>query len=157
MVRFFIYIFVPYFTILHNIIPKDRTSTYILHLSGPTKSVNQPHSIRVQILKGIVSRDECFCGGPKNQNSTFWVYTGGFHIFWLSFWEENPSFCLPLWNNWLIGKILAVTLLSVQVSCSGFKRATCNSKSCSESRLWSWKLFRKVAMNGQSRNRFDAR
>ncbi len=32
-------------------------------------------------------------------------------------------------------------------ACSSFLGATCDSKSCSESRLWFWKLFRKPAIN----------
>ncbi len=76
----------------------------------------------------------------------------GFHGLWLSFCEEHPNY------KFLLASIQSLTNcenpssnIPLQKACSGFPIAACNSKSCSESRLWSWKLLRKAAMNEHKR------
>ncbi len=72
----------------------------------------------------------------------------GFHGLWLSFCEEHPNY------KFLLASTKSLTNCEnpssnnpLQKACSGFPIAACDSKSCSVSRLWSWKLFRKPAMN----------
>ncbi len=84
-----------------------------------------------------------------NQNSTFCMSADGFHNAWLSFFvvHSKQRFCLFLWNHILIVEIL------LQEAFSGFPWARFDSKSCFESRLRSWKLFLKPAMNIYWENR----
>ncbi len=89
--------------------------------------------------------DEFFFEDPENQNSTFWMSTDGFHTLCLSFVKKIQNKVYECFYEITICENTSSNPL--QKACSGFPIAACDSKSCSESRLWSWNLFQKPAMN----------
>ncbi len=57
-----------------------------------SKRCGEPTSLSLNnIIKGIVSQDEYFFEGPKNQNIIFCMSADGFDHFWLSFCDDNQK------------------------------------------------------------------
>jgi hypothetical protein len=75
----------------------------------------------------------------------------GFHNFQLSFWKSKMKFLLASKKSLTNCEIPSSNHL--QRACSGFLIAACAFKSCSETRLWFWKLFRKQTMKGMQKYR----
>ncbi len=93
-------------------------------------------------LTGQCHETNLFLKGPKNQSSTFWLSAEGFHNFWPSCYEESLMHTSMIWRT----NCENPSSNPLQGACFGFPEAACDSISCSESRLWFWKLFRKPAM-----------
>ncbi len=87
-----------------------------------------------------------FFWDPKNQNITLWMSADGFIILAVVLWRNSKM-------KFLLTSMKPLTNCEnsssnpLQRACSGFLMAACDSKSCSVSRLWFWKLFRKPVMN----------
>jgi hypothetical protein len=102
------------------------------------QSTSQPDEEGRSAIPFKRTRDEYFFEGPKNLNST-WHSAYDFHNFQLSFCEGNSKikFLLASVKSLINSEIPSGNPL--QRACSGFLIAACVSKSCSVTRLWSWK------------------
>ncbi len=90
-------------------------------------------------IKGTVSRDEY-----ENRNSTFCVGADDFHNFVK---KSQIKFLFASMKSLIRTYCENPSSNPIQEACYGFPIFACDSKSCFESRLWSWKLFWKPAMN----------
>ncbi len=88
--------------------------------------------------KGIVSPDEYFFEDPKIR----WFSQFSVAFLWR---KSKMKFLLASMKSLTNCEILSSNPL--QRACSGFLIAACVLKSCSETRLWFWKLFWKPAIN----------
>ncbi len=95
-------------------------------------------------IKGIfVSRDEYFFG------RSFYLELMVLTIFGRLFEKEtkNKVFLHASMKSFTNCETPSISSKPLQRACYDFLIATCVSKRCSESRLWSWKLFRRPARN----------
>ncbi len=98
-------------------------------------------------VKGIVSWDQYILEGPNAKTVLFdWALIWFLQFLVVLLWRKSKlKFLLASMKSLTNSEIPSSNFL--RTSCSGVLIAACVSKSCSETRLWSWKLFRKPAMN----------
>ncbi len=98
------------------------------------------------VIEGIVSRDGYFLKVLKIKTVLFkWALMVFPYFCWL--FVKKPKLKFSIASVKSLTNCESTSSNPLQSACSGFLIAACDSKSCSESRLWLWKLFRKPAMN----------